>query len=342
VRSFRNNQTPKKEGLMSEANIPYRPAVGNPTNKDQQKELASAWQRQKENWRRTVAVRPEFRTWLHVAVAGEMDAHFNSKDGEAYPGTRTMAKHLRVHRRDVQRALDDFVEADPPMLYRRLEREPGKRPRNVYLMMGAHKWSKDGNGGGGPAYEDPDRRARTRRDGGRGPAETSEATSGASEKEEASSGGAPPHGGTRPPGGEQPSRAATPFPNGWELGEAELEVAQEVCPHWSGQDIIGPQFEKFAKWYQARNARSDNWPAKWRQWCQTGKENGWGGNQPRPDKPVQQPKPNVPKSFDVQDDYVQELMAADQKAKAREEDAEVEREYAIEEAEARRERASNR
>jgi hypothetical protein len=144
---------------MLDQNIPYRPASVNPNDKQQQKELARAWQRQKENWRRTVAVR--FRTWLHVAVAGELDACFNSKTGEAaFAGTRKMAKNLHIDRRNVRNAIDDLVTAEPPMLCRHLKREPGRRSKTIYLMMGALDWSKkgeDGIGGSPAPYEKTDR-----------------------------------------------------------------------------------------------------------------------------------------------------------------------------------------
>jgi hypothetical protein len=96
----------------------------------------------------------------------------------------------------------------------------------------------------------------------------------------------------------------------------EIEVAQEVCPRWSDEDIV-VQWGRFPKWCREKNRLSDKWPDAWRSWCQTGKEKGWGGKQPRPEKPVQQPEPNVSKTFDVQDDYVQEMIEKAQEEEKR-------------------------
>lgn len=59
------------------------------------------------------------------------------------------------------------------------------------------------------------------------------------------------------------------FPEGWEIGNAELAVASLV-----GWDLpkAEEQFDRFRNWCLDKGRTSANWPAAWQTWCQRGLE----------------------------------------------------------------------
>jgi hypothetical protein len=73
-------------------------------------------------------------------------------------------------------------------------------------------------------------------------------------------------------GAERSRGRLTTFPADWVLGPAELEDAREICPHWSEEEVT-KQFGRMQDWYSAKNARSADWLASWRNWCNRGKDN---------------------------------------------------------------------
>jgi hypothetical protein len=62
----------------------------------------------------------------------------------------------------------------------------------------------------------------------------------------------------------------TPFPEGWELGNAELAIAQRVA-NWDFE-ASEFQFRRFRLWYREKGLPSADWSASWEKWCMSGLE----------------------------------------------------------------------
>ena len=241
--------------------------------------MSNDWVQQKENWRRTVAAR--FHEWAVLAVATELDSYFNAETKDAWPKTETLAHNLGTDRRLVQRALDKLVEAG--LLGCRMGGR-GPRDPNRYWMKGGRETAHSKNKGG---PEIPKGRSGDPEKGGPETARYGEVTLEEPERAAASAAAsAADAAALSAPRSLRPSRrrqdttseakrssrkGAFTSPAEWTPGQAELEDAQELCPHWS-QEYIADQFEQMRDWYRARNKRSANVEATWRSWCRRGKD----------------------------------------------------------------------
>jgi hypothetical protein len=100
------------------------------------------------------------------------------------------------------------------------------------------------------------------------------------------------------------------FPADWKLGQAEIDEAQRICPHWSPEEIAD-QFERLRDKSLASGRYAFDWSAAWRAWCRDGKDynphrpqrsNGSRRRQEEPN-PAQQWRQQQQKQEAVQDGF---------------------------------------
>jgi hypothetical protein len=228
----------------------------------------------KFDWLRMVAADHDLRG-LPTSVAIELAAtYFNSRSGKAWPAAQTLADNLGVHKRNVQRALDKLVDAE--LLGREIGGH-GPCHTNRYWMLNdisqeVKQTFKKGRKGVASATQV--KREHKERESERvTPSDPSPSFS----ARRNSKGKTNPAGQTRT--GRKTSKLRTgskvragqkPFPETWELGNAELAAANLIISEWDFE-TVETEFKKFRDWHLDRGSTSANWGAAWKTWCERGR-----------------------------------------------------------------------
>jgi hypothetical protein len=282
---------------MSEHNMDHHPAEG---------KAKTAWAKRKFQWLWEVAKDPTLRglpSSIAMALAGY---YLNSKSETAYMGQDTLAADLKANPRSIQDAFGKLIKSG------KLGCEVRRGRTNRYWMLpgdGPHTVPPDDKGTVSTPYRDgahtvggtvstPYRygahTVRTQGEPGKNPGSNPERDAADAAPLSAAhapppfggSGGAGPHNGAKQdaPSGEakqdtpskakhaHASRRKTPFPPDWECSIVELEVAEELCPHWDDVEYIIDQFDKFRVWHRIRGIQFVDWDLAWCNWCERGKD----------------------------------------------------------------------
>ena len=203
--------------------------------------------RRKEQWLRAIAADTRLHEWAPLAVAVALGSYLNSTSEEAWPGIERLAQDLNSDRRSCQRALDRLVEAG----WLRRTRGGGRRKTNRYkLNNGLYASVSVGRNSGSP---DRNSGSHDRNSGSH-----DLKTAGYHPPEPSSEPPKEPSNNRRRRAAVQSNRSsdrrtgrtkacAQPFPESWEFGDAEAQVARRSDAQWD-HERAQEEFHKFQRW----------------------------------------------------------------------------------------------
>jgi hypothetical protein len=203
--------------------------------------------RRKEEWLRAIAADTRLHEWAPLAVAVALGSYLNSTSEEAWPGIERLAQDLNSDRRSCQRALDRLVEAG----WLRRTRGGGRRKTNRYkLNNGLYASVSVGRNSGSP---DRNSGSHDRNSGSH-----DLKTAGYHPPEPSSEPPKEPSNNRRRRAAVQSNRSsdrrtgrtkacAQPFPESWEFGDAEAQVARRSDAQWD-HERAQEEFHKFQRW----------------------------------------------------------------------------------------------